>query len=183
MIAKPVLWITHHLLWIVPSLALLVLFGGPGNRKPAREFSDGRIEFAPRRIAFWAWLLIILYLAHATTVFLKHSHGKFFDLVNAGCAGFLMIAILCSFPGTVVITGSCLQQVYWFRRNKRIRWQEIVEINTGEKSHTVIITGADGTKIVHVRQLADRRRLLLELKNHCGEELPPDFPREPIAGV
>ena len=94
-----------------------------------------------------------------------------------------MIAILCSFPGTVVITGSCLQQVYWFRRNKRIRWQEIVEINTGEKSHTVIITGADGTKIVHVRQLADRRRLLLELKNHCGEELPPDFPREPIAGV
>jgi hypothetical protein len=46
----------------------------------------------------------------------------------------------------------------------------------------VTIIGADGTKIIHSRQLPDRPRLLMELKIHCAEKLPSDFPREPIAG-
>ena len=48
------------------------------------------------------------------------------------------------------------------------------------KIRTVTITGADGTKIVHNRQLPNRPCLLVELKQHCGEKLPSDFPREPI---
>ena len=52
---------------------------------------------------------------------------------------------------------------------------------TGEKSRTVTITGADGIKIVHSRQLPDRPRLLWELKQHCGEQLPADFPRERVS--
>jgi hypothetical protein len=47
----------------------------------------------------------------------------------------------------------------------------------------VTVTGKDGTKIIHSPMLADRPRFLLELKRHCGEELPPDFPREPIDGL
>jgi hypothetical protein len=60
-------------------------------------------------------------------------------------------------------------------------WKNIVEINTGEKSRTVAITSSDGTEIVHSDLLVDRPRMLLELKQHCGENLPPDFPREPLA--
>ncbi len=45
------------------------------------------------------------------------------------------------------------------------------------------MTGADGTKIIDPRKLADRPRLLLELKQYCGEKLPPAFPREPVAGL
>jgi hypothetical protein len=39
--------------------------------------------------------------------------------------------------------------------------------------------GSEGTKIVHNRVLPDRPRLLSELRLHCGDELPSDFPREP----
>jgi hypothetical protein len=71
-------------------------------------------------------------------------------------------------------------QISWPGRNRRIRWAEIAEINTGEKSRTVTITGGNGTKIIHTRSLPDRPRLLMELKHYCGENLPPDFPRETI---
>jgi hypothetical protein len=39
---------------------------------------------------------------------------------------------------------------------KQIGWADILETNSGEKSRTVTITGADGTNIVHSRQLPDR---------------------------
>ena len=84
--------------------------------------------------------------------------------------------MLFEFPGSVVVTGDGLEQIYWFWRNKHIRWNDIVEIESGQKDRTVTITSANGTKIVHSRFLADRPRFLLELKEHCGEELPPDFP-------
>ncbi len=183
MMWKSALSITHHLGWFVPVLAMLVLFGGRGSKRSARDRSDGSIEFAPSRIAFGAWLLLVAYLAHTTIGFFEHSHGQPFALVNVATAGFLTLAILFSFPGTLIITADGLQQVFWFWRNKRIRWEEIVEINTGKKDRSVTITGANGTKILHTRQLADRPRFLFELKRHCGANLPQDFPREPIVGV
>lgn len=100
------------------------------------------------------------------------------DSVFAAYLGMLAIQFSLSIPGSIVIAQDGLKQLYWFRNTKRIRWAEIVEINTGQKSRTVTITGINGSKIVHSTHLADRPRLLLELKNHCGDNLPPDFPRE-----
>jgi hypothetical protein len=91
--------------------------------------------------------------------------------------------IIFDFPGTIVVTRDGLEQKYWFHKRKRILWKEIVEIETCVLNEAVKITSMDGTKIVHSYLLADRLRLLLELKQHCGEELPPDFPREPIDGI
>lgn len=91
--------------------------------------------------------------------------------------GFTFTALFV--PGTIVVADDGLEQRYWFRMDKRIGWKNIEEIKSVKWS-TVTITGTDGTKIVHSPMLADRPRFLLELKRHCGEELPPDFPREPI---
>jgi hypothetical protein len=90
--------------------------------------------------------------------------------------------IAFTFPDTIIVKADGLEQIAWLRRRRQIRWADIVEINTGEKGRTVSIIGADGTKIVHSRQLPDRPRLLMELKKHCGENLPSDFPREPGVG-
>jgi hypothetical protein len=151
----------------------------PSNRSVATILSDGRIEFSPNRLAYWAWPLTIVLLAWTATKDLTQIQGRSFGFVVGGGVGLLALMLLFSFPGSVVITVDGLEEVYWFRRRKRIQWKDIVEINTGEKSRTVTITGADGTRIVHSPQLPDRPRLLLELKNRCGENLPPDFPREP----
>jgi hypothetical protein len=156
-----------------------MLFSRPNNRSVATILSDGRVEFSPNRLAYWAWPLTIVLLAWTAAKDLMQSQGRPFELVMGGGVGWLALMLLFSFPGSVVITVDGLEEVYWFRTRKRIQWKDVVEINTGEKSRTVTITGADGTRIVHSAQLPDRPRLLTELKNRCGENLPPDFPREP----
>ena len=168
--------------WILCGVGVAwMLVSSASNRRVAKIFSDGRIEFSPNRRAYWALPLTVVLLAWTAMQDLMQSRGRSFGLVMAGGIGLLVLMLLFSFPGTVVITSGGLEQVYWFRRRKRIQWKDIVEINTGEKSRTVTIMGADGTRIVHSPQLPDRPRLLLELKNRCGENLPSDFPQEPLA--
>lgn len=81
------------------------------------------------------------------------------------------------------MSNEAIEQVFLLGWRKCIRWEDIVEIESNPKDRMVTITGADGTKIVYSRFLADRPRLLLELKQRCGEDLPPDFPQEPHDGL
>ena len=174
-------WIPRELsIWILTAAVLISFWGGADKQRKARQLQDGHIEFTPNRRSFWAWPLLVVYLIYATISQLMHLHGRLLNLMVAVSLGILTVMIAFPFPGKIIVTGDGLEQVSWLWRNKRIRWAEIAEINTGGKSRTVTITGADGTRIVHGRQLPDRPRLLIELKQHCGENLPSDFPREPI---
>lgn len=98
---------------------------------------------------------------------------------------FLAMAIygLLNLPGTIVVSGEGIEQQYWLRKNKRIRWGNIVEIDSDPKDRRVTIQAADGTKIDHSFFHSGRQRFLQELKQHCGSELPEDFPREPLENV
>jgi hypothetical protein len=162
---KHFIWIARELaVWIVTAVVLISFLGGADKQRRARVLHDGRIEFIPNRRAFWAWPLIVAYLAWATVNQLVYSHGRPLNLVTAACLGILAVMIAFSFPGTIIVTADGLEEISWLRENEQIRWADNVGINTGEKSHTVTITGADGTKIVHSRQLLDRPRLLAELR-------------------
>jgi hypothetical protein len=160
-----------------------MVLGRAGKRGSARVFSDDRVEFSQDQIALWGWLLIIVYMAWLAVGTLMKSHGNLWDFFIPTCIGLMALSFLFSLPGTVVVSDDGVEQIYWFRRHKRICWMDIVEIESGPRDLLVTITGADGTKIVHSRFLADRPRLLLELKRRCGDELPPDFPREPLDGL
>ena len=165
-------------------ILLATLQGNADGQRKARELDDGQMEFAPNRRAVWAWSLLVPYLImYAIVSQVKYSHGRPLHLMTAAALGVVALMILFTFPGTIIVTADGLKQISWLWKNKQVRWAEIVEINTGEKSRTVTITGADGTKIVHSRQLPDRPGLFMTLKEHCGENLPPDFPREPGGGL
>jgi hypothetical protein len=156
------------------------LAGAPKDRK-ANVSASGRVEFAPNRRATAAWLILAAFFVYLVPAQFRHVGEPRFSIVTAVAFASFAIALLTSFPGTILTDSEGLQQIFWAWKNKRIRWADIVEINTGEKSRTVTITGADGIKIVHSRQLPDRPRLLWELREHCGEQLPADFPREPVS--
>jgi hypothetical protein len=173
-------WIADLLFW--GALAWIV-FGMKGNRRPARDLSDDRIEFAPHWLTIWVWLFIIAFMAVPGMEHVLQRQGNPWEIVFLTCLGFGALSIIIDFPGTIVVTRDGLEQFYWLRKRKRIFWKEIVEIETCVQNDAVKITSLNRTKIVHYYLLADRSRLLLELKRHCGEELPPDFPREPIDGI
>jgi hypothetical protein len=170
-------WVAPKLLWIAPLLAFLILLAGVGRPKFARDLG-GRIEFAPSRMELAAWAVIFVCLIIGTIDSFRHIQWQILNLLAAAAPVLLVLVVVSYVPGTIIITGDGLQQIYWFSRNKRIRWEEIVEINTGKKNPNVTIIGANRTKIIHSPQLPDRARLLLEVKRHCCENLPPDFPRE-----
>ena len=178
-----------HLIDFTRALAELIaaalvtwsfLADAPKDSK-ANVSATGRVEFTPSRRATAAWLILAAFFVYLVPTQFRHMDTHSLSIVTAVAFASVAIAVLTSFPGTILIDSEGLRQKFWASKNKRIRWTDIVEINTGEKSRTVEITGADGTKIVHSRQLPDRPRLLWELKQHCGEQLPADFPREPIS--
>lgn len=181
---------THLTVFIRPVAELIAgalvawcfLANAPKDRK-ANVSTTGRVEFAPNRRARAAWLILAAFLVYLVPAQFRHTGGHLFPLVTAIAFASVAVGLLISFPGTILIDSEGLQQTFWAWKNKRIRWADVVEINTGEKSHTVTITGADGVKIIHSRQLPDRPRLLWELKQHCGEQLPADFPREPVSSL
>jgi len=179
MIWKIFLWIPQLLFW---GAIAWIIFGLFGNRRSARVLSGDKIEFAPHWINIWAWLYVIGFIAWSATRSIVQSQGSSWIYLCSTCFGLAAIGILFDYPASIIATEEGIEQIYWFHQNKRICWKEIVEIETGLKERAVTIVGLDGTKIVHSTMLAGRSRLLLELKQHCSENLPPDFPREAIEG-
>jgi hypothetical protein len=169
--------------WIVAAAVLVSLSGSADKHRKARVLQGGGIEFAPNRRSYWAWPLVVSYLIYVAARRLMHFHAGWLNLDIAVTFGGLAVLLAFPFPGAILLTADGLEQVSWLWKNKRIRWEDIVEINTGEKSHTVTITAADGTKIIHSRQLPDRARLLMEIKHYCEKDLPSDFPGEPSAMI
>jgi len=167
-------------IFAIPGILLYSVWGAASKDKKAEVLQDGTVEFLPNKLAFWTWPLLMAYLTYAAVRELMHVPRSPLGLITAALIVTITVAIAASFPATIIVDTKGLEQVSWLWKNKRIGWSEIVEINTGEKSRTVTITGADGTKIVHAQQLADRPRLLSELRHHCGDSLPQDFPREPV---
>jgi|ERR1035438_4302558 hypothetical protein len=180
MARETLIWVVHLLFWIAIGL---IVFGMRGNRRPAKVLNSERVEFAPNWIVVWAWMLVYLRMAFFAANYLKQGLEKPWDLATGALFSIALFVVLFYFPETIAVTGEGVEQVYWLRKNKRIRWEEIVEVNSGKRDKVVTITGSDGTKIIHSRQLADRARFLQELKEHCGEKLPLDFPRESVPSL
>src|SRR5487761_1658698 len=112
-------WVAPKLLWIAPLLAFLILLAGVGRPKFARDLGD-RIEFAPSRMELAAWAVICLMIG--TIDSFRHSQGQILTLLSAAAPALLVLVVVSYVPGTIIITADGLQQIYWFSRNKRIRW-------------------------------------------------------------
>lgn len=153
-----------------------MFLGSADKRRAANVLSDGRIEFTRNRLAYCAWPVIIVLLSWEFVGELMQCFAKPSHLLNAAILGWFAFWLFTWFPGTIIVSDYGLEEVRWFWKHKRISWKDIVEVNTGNKHRIVTITGEDGAKIVHSGLLVDRPRLLLELKRHCGANLPPDFP-------
>ena len=172
MIWTTIHWSIHLLFWI----ALALIFASfVSNRRPARVRVSGRVEFAPRWFGVLAWIYIAVRMCFSAGDFLRHGLGEPLTFTTGALLGLSAVLMIAALPGTVVVTDDAIMEIFWFWRNKRIRWEEIVEINTERNGSTVTVKGADRTRIIHWRGLPDRPRFLAEIVRHCGENLPPSF--------
>jgi hypothetical protein len=154
------------------------LFRSPGNRNKAVMLPDGGVEFSAGRWSLLIATILALYALISMTRHLVRHHATWSEFASNGiglAAAFLLIYEL---PGTIVVNDIGIEQRFWIRPNRLIRWNEIEEINTGDRIRIVTVTSSDGTEIVFSKGHADRPRLLREIKQHCGQNFPADFPVE-----
>lgn len=173
MVWKVINWSIHFLFWVALALFIASMVS---NRRSAMVHTSGTVEFAPRWSGVWALMYVAIRMCFITWSYLRHGPTEPLTFVKGVLLGVATAGLVLVLPGTVLLTDSGLEEVIWLWRNKRIPWEEIVEIHTERKGSTVTIIGADKTKIIHSSRLPDRPRFLLEIKRHCGGNLPPDFP-------
>ena len=178
MVWRVIHWSVSFFFWI--ALALLIA-SMVRNRSSATVRASGKVEFAPRWFGVWALIYVVLRMGFITWGYLRHGPGEPLIFATGALLGLSSVGLLFTLPGTVLVSESGLEEVLWFWWNKRIQWEDIVEINTERKGSAVTVIGADKTKIIHSNRLPDRPRFLFEIRQHCGENLPADFPGRDVS--
>jgi hypothetical protein len=168
---------THIANWAAWPVILWLMFGKSAENRPAKELSDGRVEFAPAPYAFWSWLIAILPSVSTVWMTLHREINTPLQLLNSGVIVFLALSHIFMFPETIVASREGLEQDYWLWKNRHIRWEEIVEIELDKKASRLTVKGGDGTRVIYSPRLAGFSRLLREIRQYCAENLPPEFPR------
>lgn len=180
MIWKIVHWAHWSLFWTMLVLLLWSLWPKKRRRQTTIAWDGARLRFPTDRIELWLQTSIGVWAVLASTEYFRHGFHKSWDffigtmLCVAGAAS--MIAI----PESTVVSEEGITQVYWLGKNKIIRWEDIVEINTFKRQKMIMIRSASGTKIAYAGEPENRSQFLNEIKRHCGDQLPADFPREPL---
>ncbi len=182
MIGKVLLEIDRVVFWPCMAYVVAGMVGWVRVDRGAKNLPGNRVKFGPNWIGF-ACFGVIITMIPATVKMFWYLRWGLLDLVTSVGMAIGLVGVLLELPGTITVSDQGLEQQYWFGRNKRIRWSDIVEIDSGPKDRRVTIKATDGTRIDHSFLLSGRARLLQELKQHCGSELPEDFPREPLENV
>lgn len=161
--------------WLLVAVAVGLLLRKAAPSRKAQTLPDGSIEFAPSKRAYVAHFLFSAYGIYGAVISLLNPRSLA-SFVTA--ALFILPVVAYRFPEKIVVTHGGLSQRSFLRSTKHVHWSQVIEINLGKNRSDLTITGSDGTKIVHTSLLPDRPRLLQELKQHCQENLPSDFPPE-----
>jgi hypothetical protein len=155
---------------------------GHRRARSAKDVGDGTVEFSPDPFTYIAWPLIVFLPAWAAINELRHGSGAWWQLLAPAAILFAAAAEMFSFPGTIVVSHDAIEQRFWLRGEKRIRWGEIVEIKEHGKPGPLVVTATDGTKINFSDRLPDRPRFMVEIEKYCRGSLPPEFLERMAAG-
>jgi len=176
MILQVTHWTAHVLFWIALALVCAGLF--KTNQGSAKLSSNGNVRFPPRWWFVCAWVYILTRFAFIGSGYLRTGLKEPLQFTTGALIWIAAIGALLSLPGVLVVSNEALEERNWVLRNKRIQWTEIQEIQTEKRGKAITVIGRGRRKILHTNVYPDRTRFLLEIKRHCGDDLPPDFPNE-----
>ena len=181
MISQTTHWAIHALFWIAFVLVLVGLF--KRNRGSAKLSSSGKVQFAPRWWFVCAWIYILVRFGFIGSDYLRTGFKEPLQFSTGALISLATIGGLFSLPGILVVTNDALEEHNWVWRKRKIKWTEIEEIRTEKKGNAVTVIGPGRIRTVYTNVYPDRARFLMEIKKHCGDNLPPDFPEKPLSSA
>jgi hypothetical protein len=171
-------WTSSLLFWI--AFALLLIGMLKRNLGAAAIRPDGEVHFVPRWWFVCSWMYITVRLGFVGWGYIRAGVNERLQLTTAVLVCISVILALSAIPGTIKATSEALEEVRWFGRNKKIRWTEIEEIDIEKRSSTVTVVGSGHRKIIFTNVYPDRPRLMLSIRQHCSNDLLPNFPDGPV---
>jgi hypothetical protein len=163
-------------LWMIPVLLLLAIRKETSRNRTAKNAGDGKLVFELDQVTYWAWLALMVYLLYAIVIQFGGGPFRMSSVVVALVIAVFVVVLVAPFPEAITAGPEGLVQEVWFwLKKKKIPWGDVIEIRAGKKNRILTIVGANGTKVMHTRQLPDRDRLLEELYNHCRDKVPEDL--------
>jgi hypothetical protein len=150
-------------------------FRGPGRGHSAKELGDGKVEFSPDPLTYFAWPLIALLPVWVAIDELRRGFAGWSQLTAPVVILLLAVSEMFSFPGSIVVSHEGIEQHFWLRGEKRIRWGEVTDLSEGRANSTLTITASDSTRIDFSGRLPDLPRFLVEIEKYCSGNLPPEF--------
>lgn len=170
------------LVWVIPAVLLLVMRRETSRNRAAKETGEGTIVFELDQLTYWAWLGLFVYLLYAIVIQFGGGPFRMVSVWVSLLLAAIALGLMLPFPETISVgPDGVVQEIRFWLKKKKMSWGDVREIRLEKKSRLLIVEGADGTKIVHTRQLPDRDRLLEELYKHCGEKVPVEL--RPVAAV
>jgi hypothetical protein len=178
MITQTIHWAARVAVWI----AIVLVFVGTFtvNRGSAKHCSNGNIKFAPRWWFVFAWVVLLVRLGIIGADLLRTWPTEHLQFWTGALLSISVILPIFMVPGILVVTHEALLERNWLWRSKKIRWTEIQEIRTEKKGSAITVIGLHRSKIVYTNIYPDRAQFLIEIRNHCGDNLPSNFPGEPL---
>lgn len=178
MIFQTMRWAVHVLFWIALVLVPIGLF--KRNSGYAKLCGNGNVRFLPRWWFVSAWIYILVRFAFFGSNYLRTGFQFSLQFLTGAMISIAAIGGMLSLPGVLMVTNDALEERNWIWRNKKIRWSEVQEIHAEKKGSAITVIGPGRSRILYTNVYPDRARFLIEIKKHCGDNLPPDFPSEPL---
>lgn len=179
MFGKFILEIDRLLFWLLMALLLGGFVFKIRGERPPKDLGNCKLELRLNWFGSAMYSLIAVSIPNMAKafVFKPSLNLPIFLSIAAG----LIVALLATtdFPGGIVLGPEGLEQRHWLRRNIHILWKDIVEVES-ERGGSITIKSSNGARIIHTIFLSGRSLLLRELKLHCGDELPANFPGEAL---
>src|SRR5579863_8832633 len=82
----------------LPVALVYSVWGSANKHRKAKILQDGRVEFQPNRLSFWAWPLLVAYLMYATVSHVMHIQRSPLSLMITALIGTMTAMIAISFP-------------------------------------------------------------------------------------
>ncbi|MGB6973200.1 MAG: hypothetical protein WBD67_00815 [Terracidiphilus sp.] len=172
----------HWASWIllVPFVGLFWWSLTPKKAAPARSVTPdaGRLRFPAYSVQLWMWILGGVEMLIIAAGYFRHGFHATWECFTGALFCLSGVGWLTGIQTSVAMSDTGIEEVHWLGRNKFIRWDEIEEINIGKRDRIITIRSKEKTKIVYSMRPENRIQFLDEIKRHCGDELPPEFPGE-----
>lgn len=182
MLASVLLNADRALFWVLLALLLWELFKWWRGLRQVKPLPGGGTQFGAARFGIALCAMMAAMIPLLAVGYVRQGAYRMAVIVPV-CLLIAIIVKILDLPAVLVVNSEGIDQHYWLRGDKHIRWSEIAEVIASPKAKAVVIKAANGVRIDHSALRSVRDRLLAELKLHRGSELPSRASGQPVTNA